>query len=106
MRAFAGRGCDPPAPEERRNGKGVYYRAAACGGFANAESGPPGGGDRRALCRFMGWLMLYLTACSALLGADSLRPGRGLALAGRIWMPIGIVCAMIYANTGGRFLKQ
>ena len=54
----------------------------------------------------MGWLMLYLTACSALLGADSLRPGRGLALAGRIWMPIGIVCAMIYANTGGRFLKQ
>lgn len=62
--------------------------------------------DRRALCRFTGWLMLYLAACTALLGADSLWPGRGLALAGRIWMPIGIVCAMIYANTGGRFLKK
>lgn len=62
--------------------------------------------DKRALCRFMGWLMLYIAVCTALFCADELWPRKGLALVGYIWLPIGIVCAIIYANTGGRFLKN
>lgn len=62
--------------------------------------------DRRALCRFTGKLMCYFAACVALLGADELWPGRGWALAGGIWLTLGIVFALVYANTGGRFLKK
>lgn len=40
------------------------------------------------------------------MGADSLWPGKGLWLAGVIWLVIGAVGAVIYANTGGRFRKQ
>lgn len=64
------------------------------------------GYDERALCRFMGKLMLYCAACMLLMGADSLWPGKGLWLAGVIWLVIGAVGAVIYANTGGRFRKQ
>lgn len=62
--------------------------------------------DKRALCRFMGKLMLFCAACMLLMGADSLCPGQGLRLAGTIWLVIGAVFAVIYANTGGRFLKK
>ena len=62
--------------------------------------------DERALCRFMGWLMLYCAACMLVMGADSLWPGRGLWLAATIWLVIGAIGAEIYANTGGRFLKE
>lgn len=62
--------------------------------------------DARALCRFMGKLMCYLALCVALMGADDLWPGKGLALAGGIWLVIGIVFALIYANTKDRFLKK
>lgn len=62
--------------------------------------------DTRALCRFMGKLMLYIAACIAMLGADTLWPGQGWASACRIWLPIGVIGALIYANTGGRFLKR
>ena len=62
--------------------------------------------DERALCRFMGWLMLYIAVSTALFCSDGLWPGKRLSLVGRIWLPIGIVCAIIYANTGGRFQKN
>lgn len=62
--------------------------------------------DRRALCRFTGKLMVYLAACFALIGAGVARPGRGFALAGSIWLAAGIIFALIYANTKGRFLKK
>lgn len=64
------------------------------------------GYDERALCRFMGKLMLYGAACMLLMGADGLWPGKGLWLAGVIWLVIGAVGAVIYANTGGRFRKR
>ena len=62
--------------------------------------------DKRALCRFMGKLMFFCAACMLVMGADTLWPGRGLGLAGTIWLLIGAVGAVIYANTGGRFLKK
>lgn len=62
--------------------------------------------DRQALCRFMARLMFFCAACTTLLVADTLQPGRGLGIAGRLWMTIGIIGAVIYANTGGRFLKR
>lgn len=62
--------------------------------------------DERALCRFMGRLMCYFAGCCVLIGGDGLWPGKGLALAGGIWLAIGAVFAMIYANTKGRFLKK
>lgn len=37
------------------------------------------------------------------MGADGLWPGKGLWLAGVIWLMVGAVGAVIYANTGGRF---
>lgn len=62
--------------------------------------------DRQALCRFMARLMFFCATCTALLTADTLWPGRGLGLVGSIWLVIGAVGAVIYANTGGRFLKR
>ncbi len=62
--------------------------------------------DKRALCCFMGKLMFFCAACLLLMGADEVWPGRGLWLAGTIWLVIGAVGAVIYANTGGRFLKK
>lgn len=62
--------------------------------------------DERALCRFVGRLMLFCAACMLLWGADEVWPGRGLWLAGTIWLVIGAVGAVVYANTGGRFLKK
>ena len=62
--------------------------------------------DERALCRFMGKLMLYCAACVLLMAADEVWPGRGLWFAGTAWLIIGAVFAVIYANTGGRFLKK
>ncbi|WP_418992239.1 DUF3784 domain-containing protein [Alistipes sp.] len=62
--------------------------------------------DKRALCRFMGKFMFYAAACVALIGADDLLPGKGLALAGGIWLTIGVVFMLVYANTKGRFLKK
>ena len=62
--------------------------------------------DERALCRFTGKLMFFCAACVGLMGADSRWPGRGLWLAGTIWLVIGAVFAVIYTNTGDRFRKQ
>lgn len=62
--------------------------------------------DERALCRFMGRLMFFCAACMLLTGADSLWPGKGLRTAGMIWLVIGALGAVIYANTGNRFLKR
>lgn len=62
--------------------------------------------DKRALCRFMAKFMFYAAACVALIGADVLWPGKGLALAGGIWLVIGGVFMLVYANTKGRFLKK
>lgn len=62
--------------------------------------------DEKALCRFMGKLMLYCAACMLLMAADEVWPGKGLWLAGVIWLVIGAVGAVIYANTGGRFRKK
>ena len=55
----------------------------------------------------MGWLMLYIAVCTALFCADGLWPGKGFVARGGVFgCPIGIVCAIIYANTGGRFQKN
>ena len=62
--------------------------------------------NEKALCRFMGKLMLYCAGCVLVMGADGIWPGRGLWFAGIIWLLIGAVGAVIYANTGGRFLKK
>ena len=62
--------------------------------------------DKRALCRFMGNLMFFFAACILLMAADEYWPDRGLWLVAAIWLPIGAVGAVIYANTGGRFLKR
>lgn len=62
--------------------------------------------DQRALCRFLGKLMLYCAACMVMMGADELWPGEGLWLAATLLLVIGAVGAVIYANTGGRFLKK
>ena len=62
--------------------------------------------DERALCRFMGKLMFFCAACMLVMGADEIWPGRGLWLAATIWLTIGAIGTVIYANTGGRFLKK
>ena len=62
--------------------------------------------DEKALCRFMGKLMFYCAVCMLLMGADKIRPHQGFGAAGMIWLAIGAVAAVIYANTGNRFLKK
>lgn len=62
--------------------------------------------DERALCRFTGRMLFAMAACMGLLLVDEFRPGEGWALAGGIWMVIITFGGIIYANTGGRFLKK
>lgn len=62
--------------------------------------------DEKALCRFMGKLMFYCAVCMLLMGADKIHPHQGFGAAGMIWLAIGAVAAVIYANTGNRFLKK
>ncbi|HIX96697.1 MAG TPA: DUF3784 domain-containing protein [Candidatus Alistipes avistercoris] len=62
--------------------------------------------DEKALCRFMGKLMFYCAVCMLLMGADKIHPHQGFGGAGMIWLAIGAVAAVIYANTGNRFLKK
>ncbi len=62
--------------------------------------------DERALCRFMGRLMLFCAACMLVMGADEVWPGQGLWLIAVFLLFFGAVGAVVYANTGGRFLKK
>ncbi len=62
--------------------------------------------DKRALCRFMGKLMFFCTACLLVMGAAEAEPGRVLLLAGPLWLEMGTSGAVIWANTGDRFRKM
>lgn len=61
--------------------------------------------DERALCRFMGKLMLSLAACWAVSAAGLLLERMAFFWAGFALFAVAIVFALIYANTGGRYKR-
>jgi hypothetical protein len=82
-------------------GKGAFLIA----GYNTASAAERARYDEKALCRFMGKLMFALAACQAVMGLGAAWAGMWL-----YWIGIGLFLAavlggVIYANTGGRFLK-
>lgn len=83
-------------------GKGAFLIA----GYNTASAAERARYDEKALCRFLGKLMFALAACQALMGLGAAWAGMWL-----YWLGIGLFLAsvlggVIYANTGGRFLKR
>ena len=62
--------------------------------------------DKRKICRFMGWMMFYFAGSIALWELGEQLSNNLLFAAGLILFFAGVFFLLIYANTGGRFLKK
>ena len=62
--------------------------------------------DRRALCRFMGKMMFYTAGCLTFVLVGDRIASKALFVTGFVLLFTGVVFMLIYANTGGRFLKK
>ncbi len=82
-------------------GKGAFLIA----GYNTATREEKARYDEKALCRFMGKLMIALALCWSLLALSHVLQRTWL-----LWLGLGLFLAVlfggvIYANTGGRFKK-
>lgn len=62
--------------------------------------------DRRALCRFMGKMMFYTAGCLTFVLVGDRIASKALFVIGFVLLFAGVAFMLIYANTGGRFLKK
>lgn len=83
-------------------GKGAFLIA----GYNTASPAEKDRYDEKALCRFMGKLMFALAACQAIMGLGAAWAGMWLYWLGIALFLASAVGGVIYANTGGRFLKK
>ena len=83
-------------------GKGAFLIA----GYNTASAAEKARYDEKALCRFMGKLMLLLAACQVVMGLGAAWAGMWLYYLGIALFLVSAVGGVIYANTGRRFLKK
>lgn len=83
-------------------GKGAFLIA----GYNTASPAEKTRYDEKALCRFMGKLMFVLAACQMVMGLGAAWAGMWLYWLGIALFLASAVGGVIYANTGGRFLKK
>lgn len=83
-------------------GKGAFLIA----GYNTASPAEKARYDEKALCRFMGKLMFVLAACQMVMGLGAAWAGMWLYWLGIALFLASAVGGVIYANTGGRFLKK
>lgn len=83
-------------------GKGAFLIA----GYNTASAAEKARYDERALGRFMGKLMFALAACQVLMGLGAAWAGMWLYWLGLGAFLVSALGGVIYANTGGRFLKR
>ena len=83
-------------------GKGAFLIA----GYNTASPAEKDRYDEKALCRVMGKLMFALAACQAIMGLGAAWAGMWLYWLGIALCLASAVGGVIYANTGGRFLKK
>lgn len=81
-------------------GKGAFLIA----GYNTASAAEKARYNEKALCRFMGKLMFALAACQVIMGLGSF-VGMWLYWLGIALFLLSALGGVIYANTGGRFLK-
>jgi len=62
--------------------------------------------DKKALCRFVGWLLIAMAACMAPILAGTYLQLAWLSACGGAAVVVMAVGAVVYANTGGRFKKK
>ena len=62
--------------------------------------------DKKALCRFVGWLCIAMDACMVPITVGEHFGIRWLAACGGTAVVVIALGALIYANTGGRFRKK
>lgn len=61
--------------------------------------------DEKALCRFMGKFLLFIAVLSMLIVIGSYIGSNVLVWVAAAGVLISVVAVVIYANTGGRFLR-
>ena len=83
-------------------GKGAFLIA----GYNTASRAEKARYDEKALCRFMGKLMFVLAGCQAVMALGLHLAGMWLFWVGFSAFLAAVFGAVIYANTGGRFLKK
>ncbi|MDR2686764.1 MAG: DUF3784 domain-containing protein [Oscillospiraceae bacterium] len=84
------------------DGKGAWLIA----GFNTMRKEKQEQYDKKALCRFLGWLLIAVDACVALSLAGTFLRLAWLETAGIAATFVLAIASLIYANTGGRFKKE
>lgn len=62
--------------------------------------------DTKALCRYIGWVVLSITFCIAIISVGFLLEVTLMSFVVFVIMVLGIALAVIYANTGKRFQRS
>ena len=86
----------------RGNGKGAWLIA----GYNTMRIEKQEKYDKKALCRFVGWLLIAIAACMAMVVASVYLKLAWLGVCGGVAIVALAIAAVIYANTGGRFKKK
>ena len=84
------------------NGKGAFLIA----GYNTASKEEKSKYDEKALCRFVGWLLIVISFCMLLFPAGYYFEMAWLAYCGIAIIMLGSFGAVIYANTGNHFRKN
>ena len=84
------------------HGKGAFLIA----GYNTAGPEARSKYDEKALCRFMGVLMLVLAGCMAVIVLSNLLENMALTWIGIALFFTSVLAGVIYANTGSRFRRK
>ena len=83
-------------------GKGAFLIA----GYNTASAEVKSRYDEKALCRFIGWLLIAMSFCMLLFPAGQYFQAAWLTYCAIILITLGSIGAVVYANTGNRFRKN
>ena len=81
------------------NGKGAFMIA----GYNTMSADKKAQYDEKALCRFIGWLLIVVSFCMILFTAGMCLELVWVTYCGAIFILFVVISGLIYANTGGRF---
>jgi len=84
------------------NGKGAFLIA----GYNTLAKEEKAKYDEKALCRFVGWLMIFCFVCVMLMGAGMHWDIMWLMYCGIAFLLVATLVAAVYANTGNRFRNK
>ena len=84
------------------NGRGTFLIS----GYTTMSADKKAGYEQKALCRFVGWLLVIIALCMALFPIGVYFEATWLIFCSIAILSVAIIFAVIYANTGNRFRKN